>query len=176
MQYPSLNVRGMASAWVGPQARTIVPATATAELDLRLVPETDGARLKQLVKKHIESLGYQITDTVPDARMRASDTRWVTVTESEVTDAFRTSLDHPFGQHLVSLMGSAFGEPVVQIRIAGGTVPIAPFVNALRIPAFIVPMVNPDNNQHSPNENLRIGQIGYGLRALVGILTHPFSG
>lgn len=176
MQYPSLNVRGMASAWVGPQARTIVPATATAELDLRLVPETDGARLKQLVKKHIESLGYQITDTVPDARMRASDTRWVTVTESEVTDAFRTSLDHPFGQHLVSLMGSAFGEPVVQIRIAGGTVPIAPFVNALRIPAFIVPMVNPDNNQHSPNENLRIGQIGYGLRALVGILTQPFSG
>ncbi|MDX1390352.1 MAG: M20/M25/M40 family metallo-hydrolase, partial [Acidobacteriota bacterium] len=34
---PSLNVRGMASGWVGEEARTIVPATATAEIDLRLV-------------------------------------------------------------------------------------------------------------------------------------------
>ncbi len=176
LQYPSLNIRGMASGWVGPQARTIVPATATAELDLRLVPESDGNRLKQLVKKHIESLGYKVTDKEPDAQMRTSDTRWVTVTESEVTDAFRTPLDHPFGQHLVALMGSAFGEPVVQIRITGGTVPIAPFVNALQIPAFIVPLVNPDNNQHSPDENLRIGQIGYGLRTLVSILTQPYQG
>lgn len=176
LQYPSLNIRGMASGWVGPEARTIVPATATAELDLRLVPESDGTRLKQLIKKHIESQGYQVTDRVPDAQMRTSGTRWVTVAESGVTDAFRTPLDDPFGQHLAALLGSTFGDPVVQIRTSGGTVPIAPFVNALKIPAFIVPLVNPDNNQHSPNENLRIGQITYGLRAFQAILTTPFGG
>ena len=42
LQYPSLNIRGMASGWVGEEARTIVPESATAEIDIRLVPETDG--------------------------------------------------------------------------------------------------------------------------------------
>ncbi|WP_445385537.1 M20/M25/M40 family metallo-hydrolase [Robiginitalea sp. IMCC44478] len=171
LQYPSLNIRGMSSAWVGPQARTIVPASATAELDLRLVPETKGDRMKSLVKKHIEGLGYRITDTVPDAQMRAAYPKWVTISESDVTDAFRTPLDNTFGTHLVKTLSSTFEDQVVQIRITGGTVPIAPFINALKVPAFILPVVNPDNNQHSPNENLKIGQISYGIRAMYAILS-----
>jgi acetylornithine deacetylase/succinyl-diaminopimelate desuccinylase-like protein len=43
LQYPSLNIRGMASADVGDKARTIIPATATAEIDIRTVPETPAA-------------------------------------------------------------------------------------------------------------------------------------
>ena len=175
LQYPSLNVRGLSSGWVGPEARTIIPSTATAELDLRLVPESDGKRLKGLVRKHIESLGFEITETVPTAEMRASTAKWVTVDEGSVTDAFRTSLDHPYGEHLKVLLEETFGQPVVQIRIMGGTVPIAPFVNALEIPAFLLPLVNPDNNQHSPNENLKIGQIDYGIRALQALLTTPVA-
>lgn len=176
LQYPSLNIRGMASGWVGEQARTIVPATATAELDLRLVVESDGNRLKQLVKNHIKSMGYEITDTIPSEDMRTSGKRWLTLTETRVTDAFRTPLDNPFGKHLANVLESEFGDRVVQVRTSGGTVPIAPFVNALKIPAIIVPLVNADNNQHSPNENLKIGQISYGLRALYRILTTPAVG
>jgi len=57
LQYPSLNIRGLGSGWIGEKARTIIPESATAELDLRLVPESDGTRLKSLVKKHIEAQG-----------------------------------------------------------------------------------------------------------------------
>lgn len=173
LQYPSLNVRGLSSGWVGEQARTIVPATATAELDLRLVPESDGTRLKSLVRKHLESLGYRITDTIPTAAMRAEYDPWITVKEGSVTDAFRTPLDNPFGIHLKNTLEQTFQEPVVQIRIMGGTVPIAPFINALDIPAFLLPLVNPDNNQHSPNENLKLGQMAYGIKALQAVLTTP---
>ncbi|MCO5724881.1 M20/M25/M40 family metallo-hydrolase [Robiginitalea marina] len=176
LQYPSLNIRGLGSAWIGPEARTIVPATATAELDLRLVPETDGTRLKNLVRKHIEAQGYRIADSIPTPEMRAAYDKWITVEEGSVTDAFRTPLDNPFGQHLVRTLNGTFETPVVQIRIMGGTVPIAPFINALKIPAFILPLVNPDNNQHSPNENLELGQVAYGLNALKAILTTPMGG
>jgi acetylornithine deacetylase/succinyl-diaminopimelate desuccinylase-like protein len=45
MQYPSLNVRGMASGAVGDKVSNIVPDRAVAELDLRTTPGVDGAYL-----------------------------------------------------------------------------------------------------------------------------------
>ena len=171
LQYPSLNIRGMGSGWIGDKARTIVPESATAELDLRLVPETDGNRLKKLVKAHITKQGYHVLDHVPSKEERLSHDKIVTVTERGVTDAFRTELDNQYGQFLVKTLGETFGSEVVQIRIMGGTVPIAAFINELQLPAFVVPMVNPDNNQHSPNENLKIGQLAYGITAFYSILS-----
>ena len=171
LQYPSLNIRGLGSGWVGKKARTIVPATATAELDLRLVPESDGTRLKKLVKEHIKKQGYHILDHTPNKQERMTHNKIVTVSEGSVTDAFRTDLNDSYGDFLVRTMQGAFNDDIVQIRIMGGTVPIAPFINELQIPAFIVPMVNPDNNQHSPNENLKIGQLAYGIQAFHSILS-----
>lgn len=170
LQYPSLNIRGLGSGWIGKKARTIVPASATAELDLRLVPETDGARLQSLVKKHIEKQGYTVLDTAPTKKQRLSYDKIATLSMGSVTDAFRTDLKHPDGEFLVNSLQTTFDKEVTRIRIMGGTVPIAPFINELNIPAFIIPMVNPDNNQHSPNENIRIGQLAYGIRAFYGIL------
>lgn len=171
LQYPSLNIRGLGSGWIGKQARTIVPESATAELDLRLVPESDGSRLKELVKRHIEKQGFYLMDTIPTRAQRLAHDKIMTVTEGSVTDAFRTDLTNPYGDFLVNTLQSTLGEDVVQIRIMGGTVPIAPFINELKIPAFIVPMVNADNNQHSPDENLRIGQIAYGIKVFYGLLS-----
>ena len=41
INYPSLNIKGLSAGYTGPQARTIIPAVALAELDMRLVPESD---------------------------------------------------------------------------------------------------------------------------------------
>ena len=171
LQFPSLNIRSLASGWVGKKARTIVPASATAELDLRLVPESNGSKLKQLVKDHIKAQGYTVLDHVPSKAERLENDKIVTVSEGSVTDAFRTDLNNKYGEFLVKTMGQIFKQDVIQIRIMGGTVPIAPFINELKVPAFVVPMVNQDNNQHSPNENLQIGQIAYGIQAFYGLLT-----
>lgn len=171
LQYPSLNIRGLGSGWIGDQARTIVPATATAELDLRLVPESDGNRLKKLVKDHIAKQGFTILDSIPTKEQRLANDKIVTIKEGSVTNAFRTDLDNPFGNQLVDILKNTFKKEVVQIRIMGGTVPIAPFINELQVPAFVIPMVNPDNNQHSPDENLKIGQLAYGIKAFYGILS-----
>jgi acetylornithine deacetylase/succinyl-diaminopimelate desuccinylase-like protein len=63
-----------------------------------------------------------------------------------------------------------YGEPPVLIRTMGGSVPIAPIVEALDIPAAIVPSVNIDNNQHSPNENLELGSFYDGIARLMAVL------
>lgn len=40
--------------------------------------------------------------------------------------------------------------------------------------ARAMPLVNADNNQHSFNENMRLGNYFDGVRSLVHILTQPF--
>ncbi|MGD1947208.1 MAG: M20/M25/M40 family metallo-hydrolase [Croceivirga sp.] len=175
LQYPSLNIRGLGSGWIGDEARTIVPESATAELDLRSVPETNGKRLKTLVRKHIEKQGYHVVDHLPSKEERMTYDKIITIKEGSVTDAFRTDFNNPYGKFLLQTMQNNFRDEVVQIRIMGGTVPIAPFINELKIPAFIVPMVNQDNNQHSPNENLKIGQLAYGIKAFYSILSNSPS-
>ncbi|MEM7484706.1 MAG: M20/M25/M40 family metallo-hydrolase [Bacteroidota bacterium] len=174
LQYPSLNIRGLSSGWTGKKVRTIIPESATAELDLRLVPESDGTRLKKLVKDHIKKQGYTILDHTPSKEERMAQDNIITITEGSVTDAFRTDLNNPYGDFLTKTLQDTFQKDVVRIRIMGGTVPIAPFINELQIPAFIVPLVNPDNNQHSPNENLKIGQLAYGIKAFFNILSTPY--
>ena len=62
------------------------------------------------------------------------------------------------------------GEAPVLIRTMGGSIPIAPFVETLGIPAAIVPSVNIDNNQHSPNENLKLGNFYDGIARLMAVL------
>ena len=54
LQYPSLNVRGMAAAGVGAKAANIVPSEAVAEIDIRTTPTTDGRKLFELIQRHIE--------------------------------------------------------------------------------------------------------------------------
>ena len=53
----------------------------------------------------------------------------------------------------------------------GGSVPIAPFVTTLNVPAVVLPLVNPDNNQHSPNENILLRNYFSGAKTLYGVLT-----
>ena len=89
-------------------------------------------------------------------------------------NAFRTALNSPIGEKLRETLTKAFGKKPVSIRTMGGTVPIIPAINELKIPAIIVPMVNMDNNQHSPNENIRIGNIRQGIKICLSILNTTF--
>ncbi len=174
IQYPSLNLRGMRSAWVGDEVRTVIPASAVAELDLRLVPESDAERLMGLVRRWIEDQGYHLVHGEPteDERRRYP---LLASFEYEISyAAFRTPFESAVGRWLTSAMERAFGETPVRLRMAGGSIPISPFVDTVGLPAVSVPTVNPDNNQHSPNENLRLGNFEDGIRTILAILTEGF--
>ena len=67
-------------------------------------------------------------------------------------------------------MTRAFGKEPIKIRTAGGSIPISPFVTTLGIPAVAVPTVNPDNNQHAENENIRAGNYMDAVKAFLFIM------
>ena len=170
IQYPALGVLGLKSAWVGNERRTIIPSSAIAELNIRLVKETNGDRMVQLLKDHILKQGYYLVDEAPTEEERMTYTKIARFNSKVSYGAFRTDFNSNIGVWLRKGMRHASGEDPIQIRTMGGSIPISPFVITLDIPAVAVPTVNPDNNQHSPNENLRIGNYIDGIKTIVSIL------
>jgi len=170
MQYPSLNIRGMQSGWINEQARTIIPAWARAEIDVRLVLESDPERLIGLVKKHIKDQGYFITDKAPTKEERMNNEKVASFTYEISYQSFRTDFNSEPGIWLQKAIRNAFNTDPIMIRMSGGSIPISPFVLELGIPAVGVPTVNKDNNQHSPNENLRLGNYREGIKTMIAIL------
>lgn len=178
LQYPSLNVRGMAAAAVGAKTANIVPSEAVAELDLRTTPETDGRHLFDLVKRHIEKQGYHLADGAPTDEERARYNKLASFRLGSVQAAVRMSMDAPVGRWVFDALKSATGpqpsaEPAC-IRMMGGTPPTDVLVDALRLPFIMIPTVNVDNNQHSHDENLRIGNFVTGTETIYSLLTTPY--
>ena len=171
IQYPSLNVRGMASGWVGSEKRTIIPSSATAEIDIRLVIESDPDRLIQLVKNHIAEQGYHIIEGVPTSEERMKHDRIISFQSKTSYLAYRTDMNSEVGLWLNRALTKAFGKPPIRQRTSGGSIPISPFVNELGLPAVTVPTVNRDNNQHSPNENIRLGNYFDAIKTIYYILS-----
>ncbi len=171
LQYPTLNIRGLDALYIGKEARTLIPAQATAEIDIRLVPTSDPNRLIGLVKKHIESKGYYLTTGEPTEEERMKYPRIAAFNSSISYLAFQTPFDSEVGLWLSRAMTKAFGKEPIKIRTAGGSIPISPFVITLGIPAVAVPTVNADNNQHAPNENIRVGNYVEAVKTFYYILT-----
>ncbi|MFZ1717334.1 MAG: hypothetical protein WAT88_18670, partial [Saprospiraceae bacterium] len=61
------------------------------------------------------------------------------------------------------------------MRTTGGSQPISPFITTLDLPAVSVRIPNPDNNIHSPDENIRVGNFLEGIQTCVGILTESIQ-
>jgi len=138
MQYPSLNILGLRSGWVGEQTRTIVPASAVAEMDIRLVRESDPDRLIRLLMEHILEQGFHFVHDSPTEEERLKYAKLVRIDSDISYGAFRTDFDTAVGNWLRTAMKKAFGSVPIQIRTAGGSIPISPFVNTLGVPAVIV--------------------------------------
>ena len=170
IQYPALGILGLEAAWVGNKTRTIIPATAIAELNIRLVRETQGERMVKLLKDHIIGQGYYLVDDKPTEEERMTHKKIARFNAKVSYGAFRTDFDTEIGEWLRKGMRNAFGKAPIQIRTAGGSIPISPFVITLGLPAVAVPTVNPDNNQHSPNENIRLGNYIDGIKTITAIL------
>ncbi len=167
---PSLNIRGLRSAYVGAESQNIVPTQATASLDLRLVknilPEKQFAR----VVAHVRKQGYYVTASEPTNEERAKYPRIARVTSSGGYPAARTSMDLPVSQTLVRVVEGAVGAPVVKMATLGGSAPMYIFEN-LKLPVIGVPIVNHDNNQHSENENLQLGNFWRGIEIYGSLLS-----
>ena len=177
LQYPSLNVRGMAAASVGAKASNIIPERAIAEFDLRTTPEAPPAYLFGLIEAHVRKQGYHLVKGDPADADRATHDRIAQLTMGSGGRAVRTPLDSPLGQWAYGVLKETGGpgQTPVRIRMMGGSVPTDSLVEILDAPFVILPLVNGDNNQHTYDENMRIGHYVGGVRTIGALLRTPLG-
>ncbi|HKW88965.1 MAG TPA: M20/M25/M40 family metallo-hydrolase [Candidatus Acidoferrales bacterium] len=166
---PSLNIDGLESGWTGAQSKTIIPDSATASLDMRLVKNAGPDQEFERLAAHIRRQGYYVIDRAPTMEERAKYSRIAEVTREPGYPATRTAMDLPVSRALMRVVDEAAGEPAVKIPLIGGSAPMYVF-DELGLPVIGVPIVNFDDNQHSPNENVRVGNLWKGMEIYGAIL------
>src|SRR5262252_10766992 len=166
---PSLNVRGLRSAYVGAQAQNVVPEKAEASLEARLVKGEDPRKKFEQIASLVERQGFFVVDREPTADERRAHPRIAKVIYEGGYRASRTPMDLPVSQALVRVVQDATDNSAVIAPMLGGSVPMYIFED-LGLPWIGVPIVNYDNHQHSSDENLRLGHFWRGMEIYGAIL------
>jgi acetylornithine deacetylase/succinyl-diaminopimelate desuccinylase-like protein len=167
---PSLNVRGLRSAYVGGESQNVVPDRAEASFDIRLVKNIEPDRQFARVVAHVEKEGFFVVrDRAPTPEERRAHPRVARLDYEGGYPATRTSMDLPVSVAVARVVDAAVGGGVVKAPTLGGSVPMHLF-ERLGLPVIGVPIVNYDNSQHSHNENLRVGHFWRGIETYAALL------
>jgi len=168
---PSLNIDGLRSEDVGRQSRTIIPAEATATIDLRLVKGIEPRRQVDRVIAHIKKQGYLAVAGEPTPETRLSHPLIARVVSEEGYPAVRTSMKLTIVREIINAVEHAMGQRPVMLPTMGGSGPLWAIDVTTGAPQVGVPIVNHDNNQHSSNENLRIKNLWDGIEIFAALMT-----
>jgi acetylornithine deacetylase/succinyl-diaminopimelate desuccinylase-like protein len=168
LNLPSFSVHMMKGGEVG----GVIAANATAEIAMRLVKENSPRQMVDRVVVHIRKQGYFVVDKEPDTETLAAHARIakVTVRASVASGAWRTDPDVPEARFVTDALRSQWGDVLVRVRTLGGGVPAGPFIDAFHVPTVGVSLANFDDNQHTDNENLRLGNLWNGILTLAAIM------
>ena len=144
---PTFNIAGIRSGYTGDHAKTIIPATATVNIDMRLVVDQNPADIFDKVKRHVHAFD-------PD----------IEVAYRGAMHPSRTPSDLEIVRVVTDAVGEAYGKtPLVQPSMPG-SLPDYVWTKILETPSIIMPYANFDQHNHSPNENLKVEHFFNGIK------------
>ncbi len=153
MSEPTLNICGVYGGYTGKGSKTVIPASASVKMDMRLVPDQDPEDIFRKLVKHVKKHGFDVE-----------------VKEMSATPPSRTSLDCPFAEPIARAVEDATGvEPVIYPSL-GATLPDYVFTRVLGVPSIIVPYANIDESNHAPNENIKVENFVRGIKCAAAVL------
>lgn len=170
LNLPTLNINGFASARTGARANNVIPSSAVADVDLRLVKGLDWRQQQDRVVAYIQSQGYFVTESEPSREMLLSHPRVAMIKRDTASyNAARTPMDLPIAQAVIAAVEKAHGT-VIKLPTMGGSVPLEMMERVTGAPTITVPIANHDNNQHSANENIRLKNLWDGIETMAALL------
>ncbi len=146
---PTLEVHGIAGGFTAAGAKTVIPATATAKVSMRLVPNQNAEKIVAAYKKFVEQsapAGIEV-----EVRVLSSGA------------AIVVNPDHPAIDVAARAFRDVMGRETVFVR-SGGSIPIVgDFARHLHIPTILMGFGLPDDGLHSPNEKYKLSNYYAGI-------------
>jgi acetylornithine deacetylase/succinyl-diaminopimelate desuccinylase-like protein len=168
---PSLNVDGIRSAEVGDNARNVIPATAAATIDMRLVRGNDHRRQVERLIEHVRAQGFYIVEgREPTTDERRTHPLVARINRRGGYNAERTPMDSPVGRAVLNAVQSVSADRVVALPTLGGSLPLSIFRETLGATTVTVPVANYDNNQHAEDENIRLRNLWEAVEMMAAVM------
>ena len=145
---PTCTINGIESGYTGAGAKTVLPATAFAKVDFRLVPDQDPETVRESLRKHLDAQGFA------DIEIRYLGGQ----------KPGRVDPNHPYVRLAADTARDVYGVEPLIVPMVGGSGPIHPFVAGLRQPVVTCGVGYPGARVHAPNENLRVSDLVRGAR------------
>ncbi|MFX1533932.1 MAG: M20/M25/M40 family metallo-hydrolase [Promethearchaeota archaeon] len=151
---PTLTICGLTSGFQDEGSKTIIPAKASAKLDIRLVPNLTMEKVDSLLRAHLTKRGFD-------------DIKVKLITGY---DPAKTPIKHQFIQVVDKLCKEIFKPtPVNLVPIAAGSGPAYLFGS---VPLCITRNPAEGVNAHAPNENIPLVSVGSSLAFLATLAQH----
>jgi acetylornithine deacetylase/succinyl-diaminopimelate desuccinylase-like protein len=145
---PTCTICGLDSGYQGPGTKTIIPARASAKVDLRLVPDQSPDEIVEKLRSHLDESGFDDVE----------------ITRHGSTKPAKTDPNDPFVLLVNEAARDAYGREPVVSPIIGGSGPSYPFVHGLKLPVAAAGVGYPGSRAHAPNEHIRITDFILGTR------------
>lgn len=143
---PTLNINGFNSGYDGDGMKTIIPATASVKMDIRLVVDQDPDDIFEKIKNHVAKYAPHI-----EVKRLAS------------MDPSRTPVSLPIIKEIRRAVEQAYGKTPFVKPCFGGSLPDYVWTKILKRPSVVVPYANFDEANHSPNENIKLRKFFDGI-------------
>ena len=157
--FPTCNISGLVSGYIGEGSKTVLPSIAIAKLDFRLVPDMIPKIQIKRLRKHIKAYRSQNNDNYDDIDVRFLDGE----------PASRTPVHHPFVNIVKEAAAEVYGDVIINVSSAG-TGPMYYFDKILGVPSVCIGGSDISNRAHSPNEYMRIDSLNKTIKCITVIL------
>ena len=153
---PTCDVNGIWSGYTGHGAKTVIPATASAKVSMRLVSSQDPTKIASAFTAYVKDICPEGVSVEVQSLSGAAPV--VLPRTSPLILAGKTALEKGFGSEAV-FMGD------------GGSIPIVgTFQGCLKVPVLLLGYGLLIDNIHSPNERFKLAHYYKGIRTTALLL------
>lgn len=137
---PSITIEGLSTGYLGQGVKTIIPAQASAKMEVRLVPGLEPHDVLDKIRKHLDKHGFDKIEVI--------------FTLGEMS--YRSDMSHPAIVNVIELAKKLTPEGVAVLPTSPGTGPMHTVFHALGVPIAGFGLGNANSRDHAGDENVSI--------------------